>query len=96
MNQPRSLLHAVLDADNLRQAWNEVAENRGMAGVDHVRIEEWRRNWESRLYDLSKAVLTNTYKPAKLRLRPWKLSASTPTWAFFTPKSTAARPWPWT
>lgn len=63
------LLDRVLDPANLRRAWNEVAENKGMAGVDNVSIRRWRRRWEERLIALSRAVRTNRYKPARLRVR---------------------------
>jgi len=62
------LLDRVLAMDNLREAWNEVADNRGMAGVDHVSIKRWRRTWEERLVDLSAGVRANRYQPAKLRV----------------------------
>jgi group II intron reverse transcriptase/maturase len=63
------LLEQVLTPDNLREAWNEVAENRGMPGVDNVSIRRWRRNWEERLINLARDVRANHYKPAKLRVR---------------------------
>lgn len=63
-----SLLDRVLAMDNLREAWNEVAENRGMAGVDRVSIKRWRRRWEERLVNLAADVRANRYKPAKLRV----------------------------
>jgi group II intron reverse transcriptase/maturase len=63
------LLEQVLALDNLREAWNEVAENRGMPGVDHVSVRRWRRTWEERLINLARDVRANHYKPAKLRVR---------------------------
>lgn len=63
------LLQRILDLDNLRRAWEEVAENRGMAGVDDVSIRRWRRNWEERLVNLARDVRANRYKPSKLRTR---------------------------
>ena len=64
-----ALIGRVLDPENLRQAWNEVAENRGMAGVDDVSVRRWRRNWEERLVNLAREVRSNRYRPARLRLR---------------------------
>ncbi len=63
------LLQRVLDLDNLRSAWEEVAENKGMPGVDEVSVRRWARNWEERLVNLARDVRGNTYKPAKLRVR---------------------------
>jgi group II intron reverse transcriptase/maturase len=64
-----TLLQQVLRLDNLRLAWEEVANNNGIPGVDEITIRVWRRNWEERLINLSRAVYTNTYRPQKLRLR---------------------------
>lgn len=63
------LLQRILALDNLRLAWEEVAENRGMAGVDDVSIKRWQRNWEERLVNLARDVRANRYKPGKLRIR---------------------------
>lgn len=63
------LLDRALDPANLRQAWEEVAANRGMPGVDDVSIRRWGRNWEERLVDLAAAVRANNYRPARLRQR---------------------------
>jgi group II intron reverse transcriptase/maturase len=64
-----NLLDQALEMDNLREAWNEVAENNGMPGVDNVSIARWQRNWEERLVNLAQAVRSNHYRPAKLRVR---------------------------
>jgi len=63
------LIEAVLSLENLRAAWNAVAENRGMPGVDNVTIHRWQRTWEERLVQLARDVRANHYKPAKLRTR---------------------------
>ncbi len=63
------LIEQVLDRNNLAAAWEEVAENKGMPGVDNVSIRRWRRNWEERLVELARAVRSNRYKPARLRVR---------------------------
>jgi len=64
-----SLISRILHPDNLRLAWEEVAENRGIAGSDRISIARWRRNWEERLIALADAVRANTYAPAPLRNR---------------------------
>jgi len=61
------LIHQILSSDNLRAAWEEVAENKGAPGVDRVSIARWRLNWEERLANLSEAVRANTYQPRPLR-----------------------------
>ena len=61
------LLGQALDMPNLRLAWDEVADNDGIPGVDSVSIRRWRRNWEERLVNLAAAVRGNEYKPGKLR-----------------------------
>ena len=61
------LLDRALAMPNLRRAWDEVAENDGIPGVDAVSIARWRRNWEERLVNLAAAVRANTYQPGKLR-----------------------------
>lgn len=64
-----SLLEQALEMKNLRTAWEEMAENKGMPGVDGLSIRVWRRNWEERLVNLARSVRANTYAPKKLRLR---------------------------
>jgi len=64
-----TLLQQALNLDVLRQAWDAVAENQGIPGVDHVSIKAWRRNWEERLVALARSVRANTYTPHKLRRR---------------------------
>lgn len=66
--QPQTLLVQVLERDNLRLAWENVAENKGMPGVDDISIAIWRRNWEERLVELARAVRANRYRPQRLRL----------------------------
>lgn len=62
-----TLLDAVLDLDNLRRAWDEVAENNGMPGVDDLSISAWRRDWEARLVKLAQDARSGQYRPARLR-----------------------------
>jgi RNA-directed DNA polymerase len=70
MGEPRGqLLERILAMENLTSAWEAVAENEGMAGVDDVSIRRWRRNWEERLVNLATAVRWQRYKPRRLRVR---------------------------
>ncbi|MCI0519008.1 MAG: group II intron reverse transcriptase/maturase [Chloroflexi bacterium] len=64
-----TLLQRALEPHNLRLAWEEVADNQGIPGVDRVSIRAWRRNWEERLVQLSRAIRSNAYRPKPLRLR---------------------------
>lgn len=61
------LINQILSPDNLRAAWEEVAENKGVPGMDRVSITRWRRNWEERCADLAAKVRANTYRPSPLR-----------------------------
>lgn len=61
------LINQILSPDNLRAAWEEVAENKGAPGVDGLSIPRWRRNWEERCANLAAAVRANTYRPGRLR-----------------------------
>jgi len=61
------IIDQVLARDNMRAAWEEVAENEGAPGVDGVSIQRWRRNWEERLVNLARDVRANTYKPQPLQ-----------------------------
>ena len=62
-----SLLAQVLLPANLCLAWEGVAENKGIPGVDDVSIAAWRRNWEERLVNLARQVRANRYRPQRLR-----------------------------
>ncbi len=64
-----TLLRQTLHPDNLRCAWDDVADNDGSPGVDNITISQWRRNWEERLINLARAVRSNRYKPDGLRIR---------------------------
>jgi group II intron reverse transcriptase/maturase len=61
-------IERILQLDNLRLAWEEVAEKQGAPGLDQVSIARWRRNWEERLVELARSVRANTYRPRKPRI----------------------------
>jgi group II intron reverse transcriptase/maturase len=63
------LLQKALCMENLRSAWETVAANDGLPGVDSLSIRRWRRNWEERLVDLAGRLHSHTYQPHPLRLR---------------------------
>ena len=58
------MIEQILAWDNLEDAWNDVQARRGAPGADGVSVKRWGRNWEERLVDLRRAVMSNTYKPA--------------------------------
>ncbi len=61
------LFDRVTAMENLKLAWERVAENRGAPGVDRVSIARFARHWEENLYHLRDALRGNTYRPARLR-----------------------------
>lgn len=71
-----SLRRRLVEFDNLRRAWENVATNNGMPGVDNISVAAFRRNWEARLRQLAADVRANRYRPATLRER-W-IPKSTP------------------
>ncbi len=62
-----SLSDQVLEWENLKEAWLNVAENEGAAGVDRVSTRRFARNWEANLRRLRDLVRGNRYKPSRLR-----------------------------
>ncbi|MEA3309788.1 MAG: reverse transcriptase domain-containing protein [Chloroflexota bacterium] len=61
------LIDRILALDNLRPAWEEVRDNGGAGGVDHISLRKWSRTWEERLVTLARSVRANTYQPRPLR-----------------------------
>jgi group II intron reverse transcriptase/maturase len=61
------MIERVLAWDNLCDAWGRVADNRGAPGIDGVSIRRFARHWEANLRQLRELVLTNRYRPGKLR-----------------------------
>ena len=51
-----TLLEQILARDNLAAAWEAVAANEGMPGVDRIAVGRYARNWEERLTALAEAV----------------------------------------
>ena len=63
------LLDQILARDNLAAAWEAVAANEGMPGVDRVAIGRYARNWEEGVLALAEEVRGNRYRPSRLRVR---------------------------
>ena len=62
-----SLYDKVYRLSNLKAAWKRVKENGGAGGVDRMSIEQFGRNADERLGQLSEALRTGTYKPLPVR-----------------------------
>jgi group II intron reverse transcriptase/maturase len=61
------LFNQITSLDNLFQAWDEVAENKGAPGIDGVTLEEFARHWEANLIELRQDVRANRYRPDRLQ-----------------------------
>ena len=61
------LLERILDRDNLIAAWKRVKQNRGAAGVDGMRISDFRdflvEHWEM----IRQKLMEGTYRPSPVR-----------------------------
>jgi RNA-directed DNA polymerase len=65
-----SLIDKVYNEANLLRAFAKVAQNKGAAGVDHVTIDEFSRDFASRLDRLRESLADGTYRPHDVR-RTW-------------------------
>jgi len=61
------LLERILDRDNLIAAWKRVRQNRGAAGVDGMKISDFRdflvKHWET----IRQKLMEGTYRPSPVR-----------------------------
>jgi RNA-directed DNA polymerase len=62
-----SLIDKVYRRENLRAAFREVAANKGAPGVDHVTIEQFKREEETQLERLERTLKDGTYQPQTIR-----------------------------
>jgi RNA-directed DNA polymerase len=62
-----SLYDKVYRLSNLKAAWKRVKANGGAGGVDGMSIEQFGRNGDERLGQLSEALRSGTYKPLAVR-----------------------------
>ena len=60
-------LETVLEWNNLRDAWDRVADNGGAAGADAVSIGRYARYWGANLHTLRELVRAGRYRPGRLR-----------------------------
>jgi len=62
-----SLIDKVYRLSTLRAAWKRVKANGGGAGTDHQSIEEFERNLEGNLEELSETLCNGSYRPRPIR-----------------------------
>lgn len=64
-----SLIDKVASEAGLRAALENVRENRGAAGVDHVTVERFAERLEENVAKLSRSLLDGTYRPQAIARR---------------------------
>ncbi len=62
-----SLMDKVYRRENLRAAFRKVAANKGAPGVDHVTIEQFKRDEDAHLERLERTLKEGTYQPQAIR-----------------------------
>lgn len=62
-----SLIDKVYSEKNLLAALTKVIANRGAPGVDHVTVEQFDRDWNTNVAQLSEQLRTGTYRPQAVR-----------------------------
>ena len=62
-----SLLEAILDRDNLSQAWKRVRANKGAPGMDGMSIEEFPAFARSQMSRIIEWIRQRRYKPAPVK-----------------------------
>ena len=67
-SETNRLLEQVASAPNLARALQNVARNKGAAGVDGQSVEEGVQNVRSLLPKLRHALLKGTYEPGDIRV----------------------------
>jgi RNA-directed DNA polymerase len=61
------LFDKVFSERNLWTAFQQVAQKKGAAGVDHVTVEEFARRLPDSVWELSDQLKTGTYRPQDVR-----------------------------
>ncbi len=68
--QERNMIEAILEPENLSQAWKRVKRNKGAPGIDGMTVEDFpafaREHWPR----IATAIREGTYRPAPVR-RAW-------------------------
>ena len=63
----QDLLQAVLNSDNLRNAWKRVRANKGAPGIDGVTIEEFPAYLRAHWPELRTQIKEGRYQPQAVR-----------------------------
>ena len=61
------LIDKVYAERNLWAAFQQVAKNDGVAGVDHVSVQEFERRTPDNIWDLEDALRAGTYRPQSVK-----------------------------
>ncbi len=61
------MIDQLLEWDNLCNAWERVADNRGAPGTDKVSVRRFARHWEEHLHRMAAEVRADRYGPGRLR-----------------------------
>lgn len=64
---PESLMEAVVDPDNIEQAWKNVKANRGAPGPDGITLAEFPGWYRARWPEIRQQLLDGTYRPSAVR-----------------------------
>ena len=64
---PECLMEAVVEPDNMTQAWKNVRANRGAPGPDGITLAEFEDYLRPRWPDIRQQLLTGTYQPSPVR-----------------------------
>lgn len=64
---PESLMEAVVDPDNIEQAWKNVKANRGAPGPDGITLAEFPDWYRARWPEIRQQLLDGTYRPSAVR-----------------------------
>src|SRR5688500_10671972 len=62
-----ALIDKVYSESNLRAAAAKVIANQGAAGVDHVSVEQFARQLDGQIAELSQQLRSGTYRPLPVR-----------------------------
>lgn len=65
-NKPK-LLEAILETENLNEAYQQVKRNKGSHGIDGMRVDEMRDHLKTQGEALKQAILEGNYTPSPVR-----------------------------
>jgi RNA-directed DNA polymerase len=70
MEQPdpnENLLERVLSRDNVQKAWKRVKANKGVAGIDHMSIEDFPEFARAQWDNIRDSLMAGTYQPSPVK-----------------------------